>query len=379
MSNNIKNQISYSSTGVNYNVMDPLKKLAQKTGKQTAQNLINFGIKEVEMSRGESAYVWEEENSYRALVVEGLGTKNLVADEMAKITGKTYYYSIAQDTVAMIVNDIITVGALPQVLNAYFASGGPDWFKDTKRSSALVEGWAKACEMAGVTWGGGETPSLKGIINPETLDLAGACIGIIKPKERLTLGNKLQDGDAILLIESSGIHANGLSLARTVADKLPERYMTKLSDGTLYGDALLAPTYIYVNLVKDLFDGGVDIHYMVNITGHGWRKLMRANKDLTYLITQIPPVAPLFQFIQEKSENGDEDMYGNFNMGAGFAIYLPAQQVEKAREIAKQYNLKSWNAGIVQSGPKQVVIRQASCFAIKPKNIIFEAETLGIR
>ncbi|MDD5416101.1 MAG: AIR synthase-related protein [Candidatus Daviesbacteria bacterium] len=374
-----KSKISYPSTGVNYNIMDPLKKLAQKAGKQTAQNLINFGIKEVEMSRGESAYVWEEENSYRALVVEGLGTKNLVADEMAKITGKTYYNTIAQDTIAMIVNDIITVGALPQILNAYFASGGPDWFKDTKRSSALIEGWAKACEMAGVTWGGGETPALTGIINPQTIDLAGACIGIIKPKERLMLGNKLQDGDAILLIESSGIHANGLSLARAVADKLPERYMTKLSNGTLYGDALLAPTYIYVNLVKGLFDGGVDIHYMVNITGHGFRKLMRANREFSYVINELPDPQPIFKFLQQQSESSDKDMYGNFNMGVGFAIYLPAQQVEKAKEIAKQHNLKSWNAGIIQTGPKQVVIRQASCSAIKPKNITFQAETLDIR
>lgn len=351
--------------------MDPFKKLAQAKGRETAQNLTNFGIKEVEMSRGESAYVWEEENSYRALVIEGLGTKNLVADEMAKITNQTYYDAIAQDTIAMIVNDIITVGAMPQIINAYFASGDSSWFEDTKRSSTLVEGWTKACNLAGVAWGGGETPALSGIINPKTIDLAGACIGIIKPKSRLILGDKLTEGDAILLIESNGIHANGLSLARAVAKKLPQGYSTKLSDGTLYGDALLIPTHIYVNLIKDLFDNSIDIHYMVNITGHSFRKLMRASKNFTYLITQIPPISPLFQFIQEKSESNDKDMYGNFNMGAGFAIYLPAKQVEKAQEIAKQHNLKSWNAGIVQAGPKQVII--------KPKNITFADKTLDLR
>lgn len=366
-----KSKIIYSQTGVNYNVMDPLKKLSQQMGKQTSKNLSNFGAKEVEDSRGESAYVWKEEDSYRALVIEGLGTKNLVADEMAKITGKTYYDTIAQDTIAMIVNDIITVGALPQVINAYFGTGGPEWFTNEKRSRALVEGWAKACQIAGVTWGGGETPGLAGIINPETVDLAGACIGIIEPKERLTLGDKLSAGDAILLIESSGIHANGLSLARKIADNLPEGYAIKLPDGTMYGEALLTPTHIYVALIKALFEAGIDIHYMVNITGHGFRKLMRANKDFTYQITQIPPIPVIFQFIQEHSGNSDMEMYDNFNMGAGFAIYLPTDQVGKAQGLAAKFNLKSWNAGVVKAGLKQVVI--------KPKNIIFEAETLGVR
>jgi len=184
----MKKAITYSSTGVNYSAMDPLKKLAQKMGKQTSENLSKFNAKEIAESRGESAYVWEEENSYRAFVIEGLGTKNLVADEMNKITGQTYYDQIAQDTVAAIVNDIITVGAEPQVINAYFGSGGPEWFSDSARSNTLVEGWAKACNLAGCTWGGGETPTLKGIINPDTLDLVGACVGIIKPKSKLKIG-----------------------------------------------------------------------------------------------------------------------------------------------------------------------------------------------
>lgn len=366
-----KSKITYSSTGVNYNVMDPLKKQAQQAGKETSQNLLKFNSKEVTESRGESAYVWEEEDSYRALVIEGLGTKNLVADEMKKITGKTYYKDIAQDTVAAIANDILTVGAMPQVINAYFGSGGQEWFADQERSSALVEGWAEACQMSGATWGGGETPGLSGIINPETIDLAGACIGIIKPKERLALGNKLSAGDSIILIESSGIHANGLSLARAIAQNLPEKYTTQLPDGKMFGDALLVPAFIYVKTIRDLFEAGIDIHYMVNITGHGFRKLMRSNKDFTYLIREIPPVPQIFDFIQQQSNSSDEDMYGNFNMGAGFAIYISMKQVEKAQEIISKNNLESWDAGIVKEGEKQVII--------EPKNITFKAETLGVR
>lgn len=370
----------YSSSGVDYSKIDPLKKLAQSLAKTTSGN---SDIKVVEESRGESAFVWEEEDCYKAFVIEGLGTKNLVADEMRKVTGqtlenevlarpeRTYYDQLAQDTVAMIVNDLVVVGAKPQIINAYFAAGSSDWFADEQRANDLTEGWTNACKLAGVVWGGGESPSLSGVINSDTIDLAGSAIGVIKPKERLTLGDKLTAGDSILLIESSGIHSNGLTLARAIAGKLPEEYGTKLTDGTIFGETLLIPTHIYTGFVKDLFDEEIDIHYMVNITGHGWRKLMRANRNFTYLISQIPPISPIFQFIQEKSAISDFDMYAIFNMGAGFAIYLPKGQVEKAQEIAKKNNLQSWNAGVVQVGPRQVVI--------KPKNITFKGETLNLR
>jgi phosphoribosylformylglycinamidine cyclo-ligase len=364
--------ITYASTGVNYDAMDPLKRLAQLRARATADNLNRFGMREIEPSRGESAYVWEEDDGYRAFVIEGLGTKNRVADETRKITGKTHYDAIAQDTVAMIVNDLIVVGADPQVVNAYFAVGSSDWFVDEERSRDLVEGWAKACNLAGAVWGGGETPTLKGIIEPDTIDLSGSAVGIIKPKERLTLGDKLTPGDAVLLVESSGIHANGLTLARTIASRLPEGYATILSDGKTYGESLLTPTYIYASLIRDLFNSGIDIHYMVNITGHGWRKLMRASRDLSYVIDRIPKPQPVFNLIQEQSRNSDEEMYGNFNMGAGFAVFVPEQSATLAQQIAiSKHNLSIEKAGYVDQGPKQVVI--------KPKNITFKGESLNVR
>lgn len=366
-----KKSVSYASTGVDYSKMDPIKKLAQLSAKSTAHNLSKFNFKEVSESRGESAYVWDEGDVYRAFVIEGLGTKNLVADETRKFSGKTHYEAIAQDTVAMVVNDLIVVGALPIVVNAYFGLGSSSWLDDSERGTDLIKGFAHACNLAQATWGGGETPTLKGIINPEAIDLGGSSIGIISPKSRLTLGDKLHEDDAILLIESSGIHANGISLARSIAQQLPQGYATKMEDGSTFGESLLVPTHIYVNLVKQLFEEEIDIHYMVNITGHGWRKIMRATQEFTYLINQVPPPQELFNFIQEKSGNSDEEMYGNFNMGAGFAIMLPPQYVSKAQEIAIQNGFKSWNAGLVQKGPKQVVIN--------PKNITFNEQTLAVR
>ncbi|HUQ84832.1 MAG TPA: AIR synthase-related protein [Candidatus Limnocylindrales bacterium] len=366
-----KQKMTYSQTGVNYSAMDPVKLLAQLRAKSTGTNLNRFGMTEVGESRGESAYVWEEKDSYRAFVIEGLGTKNIVADETRKITGKTHYDAIAQDAVAMIVNDLIVVGADPQVVNAYFAVGNSDWFSDEERSRDLVEGWAKACDITGATWGGGESPTLTGIVNPETIDLGGSAIGIINPKARLTLGDKLSEGDSIILIESSGIHSNGLTLARKIATLLPKGYASKLSDGKGYGESILTPTQIYAALVRDLFENEIDIHYMVNITGHGWRKLMRANKEFSYVITSIPQPQPIFDFLQKHSGNDNQEMYGNFNMGAGFAIFVKSRDAENTIKIAKKHKFKAINSGTVEKGERRVVI--------KPLDIIFKGESLKVR
>ena len=362
---------SYARSGVDYSAMDPIKVLAQKKAAETASNLNVFNAHEIIASRGESAYVWEEADSYRSLVIEGLGTKNLVADAMRKFGDKTYYDAIAQDTIAMVVNDLIVVGALPQVVNAYFAIGDSNWMKDEKRAADLISGWAAACNLSGATWGGGETPTLKGIINPETIDLGGSAVGIIADKNNLVLGDKLAAGDRIIFITSSGIHANGLTLARKIGDELPEGYGTKLSDGRMYGEALLTPTPIYVPVVRALQQASIDIHYMVNITGHGWRKLMRATKDFSYVIESVPEVPTEFLFIQEQAKISDQEMYGNFNMGAGYAIYVAESDAEKVVATAAEQGFKAIIAGRVETGPKQVVIQ--------PKNIVFSGDTLEVR
>ena len=367
----MKNQLTYKQSGVNYDLIDPLKRLAQVEGKKTARNLQLSKMKEISASRGESAYVVENNNSYLAIVEECLGTKSLIADAMQKITGKSYYDMIAQDSVAYIINDLITVGAQPTVIVAYWALGSSEWFADKKRIETLVKGWAKACDMAGAAWGGGETPVLKGVINEEAIDIAGACFGIIQPKNRLILGKKLRPGDKIILLESKGIQSNGVSLARKIASMLPQGYATKIGGGKMYGEALLAPTIIYAKLIQDLFKNKIDIHYMANITGHGWRKIMRSNKILTYRIQTLPPVPEVFNFIMEKGPVDEKEAYGDFNMGAGFAVFVPKKDANKVVEIAQKNKIKAYIAGQVEKGQKQVII--------EPKNIIFEKESLQVR
>lgn len=363
-------KISYSSSGVSYDLMDPFKKLAQQAAIETVRAVDPENSVYMETSMGESSSLFKiSENLTLAFVVEGLGTKNLVADKMYQLTNKSYYDQIAKDTIAAIVNDLITIGAKPQIINAYFAMGSSDWLEDSQKSVDLINGWRDACIECGAIYGGGETPTLKGIINEEKIDLAGSAIGIINHKP--IFGKSLQAGDAIILIESNGIHTNGLTLARKIADILPKGYLTKLSNGDTYGNSLLRPSHIYAKAVNDLLDKNIDIHYMVNITGHGWRKLMRAKKDLSYVIEKLPEQDPLFTFIKEKSGSSDEDMYGTFNMGAGFAVILPSDQAEKAIEIIKENGFKSWIAGKVEEGEKRVYI--------KPLNITFKSDSLNIR
>src|SRR5438132_8726262 len=164
--------LSYEQSGVNYDLIDPLKVTAQRAAAATAGHLAAHGFSEVTASRGESAYVVDVGPFYIASIVECLGSKALVADEMHRLTGKTYYDSIAQDTIAMAINDLITVDATPLVVQAYWAAGGSDWFGDAQRAQALVAGWQKACEVCGVAWGGGETPALAGIVESGRIDLA---------------------------------------------------------------------------------------------------------------------------------------------------------------------------------------------------------------
>src|SRR5512139_2674907 len=227
------NPLDYKQAGVDYASIDPLKILAQRAAAATAGNLARHGLHEVAASRGESAYVVDCGEFYLASITECLGTKALVADAMRAITGRTYYDRIAQDTLAMAVNDIVTVGATPVSVHAYWATGGSDWFNDEIRARALIDGWKAACDACGVSWGGGETPALAGVVAAGRIDLAASCVGIVRPKSRLTLGEKLAAGDVIVLLESSGIHANGVSLARKLAERIPGGYGAELEDGTL--------------------------------------------------------------------------------------------------------------------------------------------------
>jgi len=290
---------------------------------------------------------------------------------MMRLTGRSHYDAIAQDTIAMAVNDLITVGATPLLVQAYWAAGGSEWFADAVRSNALVDGWKRACDICGVAWGGGETPALAGIVEAGRIDLAASCTGLVNPKERLSLGEHLGPGDAIVLLGSSGIHANGLSLARKLVERLPQGYLTPVADGLGYGEALLAPTVLYSPVTEALYRAGITPHYASNITGHGWRKLLRHPKPLRYRVHSLPEVPPVLRFIQQHAQQDDHEAYGTLNMGAGFALFVAAADAQRTAEVARAQGVEAWVAGRVEAGPKRLII--------EPLNVEYGDDALQLR
>src|SRR3954465_12560559 len=262
--------LSYEASGVRYDQLDAFKRACQKAARTTAGALKDHGYAEPATTRGESAYLIEAADHFLAHVEEGLGTKNLVADAVYAATGKTFYREIAIDTVATMVNDLITCGALPISVAMHAAVGDSGWFADTTRTNALVAGFAEGCRIAGAVWGGGETPTLGGVVEPDAIVLAGSAIGKISPKHLRIVGD-VRDGDAIIFFASSGVQTNGLSLCRRLAAQLPHEYQTPIGhgDSRTFGEALLAPSVIYVAFVRECHRRGLKMNYARAAPGPG--------------------------------------------------------------------------------------------------------------
>jgi phosphoribosylformylglycinamidine cyclo-ligase len=366
--------ITYEQSGVRYDRLDAFKRACQRAAAGTVSALASHDLREVPGIRGESAYLLEAEDEYLAHVEEGLGTKNLVADKVAELTGKSYYRNIGIDTVATIVNDLITVGALPISVAMHAAVGDDAWFADENRAAELAAGFAEGCGLAGAVWGGGETPTLRSIVCPGAISLAGSALGRIRPKSHRITGN-VREGDAIIFLASSGVHTNGLTLCRAIADKLPNGYQTPVGggDGRTLGEALLDPSIIYVKYLATLANAGIIPHYAVHVTGHGWRKLMRLDAPFVYRIESLRPPPPVFALLTQSGPIDPTEAYATFNMGVGFAVYVDPTQADRCVQLANGTGYTAWRAGIVaaEGGRKAVVIG--------PLGITYDAKTLQVR
>jgi phosphoribosylformylglycinamidine cyclo-ligase len=359
---------SYASSGVDYDVLDRTKRAAGAAAAASAHLLAAHGAREFADSRGQSAYVFEFGGQKLAFVLECLGTKSLIALEYEQRTGENRWADVARDTVAAVVNDLASVGALPLVVNAYFATGSDDWFGRPGAMDELVRGWALACAESGASWGGGETPTLRGLVTAGAIELAGSSVGYLPAGREPILGQALQPGDEIVLVASNGLHANGASLARTVADRLPDGWSTALASGRTLGDAVLAPTVNYVPLVRALLAQDVAVSYLAHITGHGWRKIMRAERDLSYVIDTLPATPEVLAELVHHTGLTPTEAYATFNMGAGFAIFCRPGGAPAVLRTADTHGYRAHLAGTVSAGDRSVTIR--------PLDITYPGDTL---
>jgi phosphoribosylformylglycinamidine cyclo-ligase len=364
--------LSYESSGVRYGPLDAFKRACQKAALTTTDLLAGHGFREPSTVRGESAYLIEADDHFLAHVEEGLGTKNLVADAVQAESGKCFYRAIGIDTVATIANDLVTCGALPIAVAMHAAVGSSDWFSDENRAGELVKGFAEGCRSAGAVWGGGETPALRGLVEPGAIILAGSAVGRISPKSLRIVGD-VRDGDSILFLASSGVQTNGLTLCRKIAESLPGRYSTRIGDGATLGEALLAPSTLYVAFVRECQRRGVRLNYAAHVTGHGWRKLMRLEEPFVYEITAPRPIPPIFSFLMEAGPVAAREAYATFNMGIGFAVYVAPGAAAAALEAARVSGYDAWVAGRVRrDGSRKAV-------SIPSLGLEFEGDTLQVR
>ncbi len=384
---------AYRQAGVDYAVLDASKRSALGEALATSHWLAPTGARAVDGSRGEPAFVLRFAGSTLAFVLETLGTKSIIAREYHELAGVNRFDHVAYDTVAAVLNDLICVGALPLVVNAYFATGSSAWYARAERADALLAGWRRACDDAQCAWGGGESPSLVDLLAPEEIELAGSALGFVPPPGEPLLGERLAPGDEIVLISSSGLHANGASLARRIAARLPRGLLTELPDGgesgdsgshadsanapakengaVTFGEALLAPSVLYVELLRRLLgDVQVQLTYLSHITGHGLLKLMRPQRELTYRIRALPPVPPVLAFLAAQAELDAAAAHSTLNMGAGFAVYCRPEGGARVVATAQELGLGALLAGTVEEGPRQVIL--------EPVGVTFAGEQLAL-
>jgi len=360
----------YARAGVDYATLDAGKRRAIAAAFATAGLPASRGASFDVASYGEPASVIAIGDVVLGLVLECLGTKSLLAAGLMAETGEDLFEGIGYDTVAAAVNDCVSVGALPLLVHAYFATGSADFY-DGPRHASIVAGFARGCEDAGAAWGGGESPSLAGLVEPDGIDLGAAALGKVPAGVRPLLGSELAPGDEIVLVASSGLHQNGASLARRVLPELERGLLEPMASGRRFGEALLDPGLIYVSLVEGLLSTEAPLHYCSHLTGHGLRKLMRANRELSYRVHELPPVPEVLAFLAERLGLAASESYGTLNMGAGFALYLAPGAGAAAVVLAERLGFDALVAGEVVAGPREVVL--------EPFGVTYDAGSLDLR
>ena len=285
-------------------------------------------------------------DKYITMATDGVGTKLMIAEALNK------WDTVGIDCIAMNVNDTICVNAEPTSFVDYIAIDKPN--EDITREIGI--GLQKGAELSNMEIVGGEIAVLPEIVNG--VDLSGTCLGYVE-KDKIITGDKCAEGDLIISLRSSGIHSNGLTLARKIVEANNIGWNDKVSGlSKTIGEELLTPTEIYVRQVLEITKQ-FEVHGLVDITGGGLRNILRMRKGLQYVISDPVKPAPIFQKLQELGEVEDKEIYQTLNMSMGFTIIAPA---DAAEEIAKKYA----NADIVGR------VQKGDGVLLEPGNILYD-------
>ena len=277
---------------------------------------------------------------------DGVGTKLKLAHQLNQ------HSTIGIDLVAMCVNDVIVQGAEPLFFLDYFATGK----LEVDVSAEVITGIANGCKLSGAALIGGETAEMPGMYGDGEYDLAGFCVAIAD-KSKLITGQRIQAGDVVIGLHSSGVHSNGFSLVNKILEVSRTDLNQDFADSTL-GDILLTPTKIYVKPILDMLKQ-CDIHGLCHVTGGGiTENLPRILPN--NLCAEIDPNSwqrlPIFDWIQRQGDVADEEMLRVFNSGIGMIVVISAEQKNMIMSLADQYQINSDIIGVIKntSGPSQV-------------------------
>ncbi|MGH7100479.1 MAG: phosphoribosylformylglycinamidine cyclo-ligase [Stellaceae bacterium] len=279
-----------------------------------------------------------------ALCTDGVGSKSIIAQMLGK------YDTIGIDCVAMNVNDLICLGARPLSMVDYIAVERAD----AAMLGALAEGLAEGARQAGISISGGEIAQLKDSVRG--FDLVGMAVGTV-PLDRILLGRDLVAGDVVIGLESSGIHANGMTLARHVlferAGLAADRVLPEL--GVPLGEELLRPTLIYVREILDLLGAVPGVKALVNVTGDGFLNLPRVAAPVGFVLDNLPPEPPIFRLIERIGRIARAEMFEVYNMGVGFCVLLAAASADAVLALLARHGRKAQVIGhLVADAEKRV-------------------------
>ena len=278
---------------------------------------------------------------------DGVGTKLKLAFIMDK------HDTVGIDCVAMCVNDIACAGGEPLFFLDYIACGK----NYPEKIAEIVKGVATGCEMSSAALIGGETAEMPGFYPEDEYDLAGFAVGVVDEKDLIT-GKDLKAGDVLVGMASSGVHSNGFSLVRKVFDMTKESLDTYYDElGKTLGEALIAPTKIYVKALRSVKEAGVRVKACSHITGGGFYENVprMLNDDVCAVIEKDSyPIPPIFKLMAEKGQIEETMMYNTYNMGIGMIMAVDPADVDKTVEAVKAAGETPYVLGKIEAGEKGV-------------------------